>query len=106
MPPELARRARTVAAAIRSGELGPKRHAEVVALLSEVTEASLRWFFERPVEELGGGPTLRATVRLGASGATRAIRLGLGRVLPRIRQDRWCRIADYIEESIHAERVD
>ncbi|HEU0195871.1 MAG TPA: hypothetical protein VFQ88_01475 [Nevskiaceae bacterium] len=98
--PELLAEVRRVVAAIRAGEVGPGRHAEVVDLVARLTEASMNWFFVRPAAELGLNVALRGVVHVGVNGAVKMIRVGLGRALPRVKAERWPRIADYLEESV------
>ncbi|TAM11237.1 MAG: hypothetical protein EPN72_03945 [Nevskiaceae bacterium] len=98
--PELAAQALRMADDIRSGRLGPERHAEVVALIGKLTETTLEWFFIRPLDSLGVGFALRSAVKLGLASASRAIRIGFGQVIPKIHRDHWTKLADYLEESV------
>lgn len=103
MPNDLVDEARAVIADIRAGDLGPDDHARVVDLIARMTEAGLRHFFIKPLPELDIGPTLRALVQVGLGSAAKAVRMGLGRVIPKIKAERWPRLADFLEQAVGGE---
>lgn len=100
LPADLAREAREVIAGIRAGTLGPDQHARVVDLIARMTEAGLRHFFIKPLPELGIGPTLRGLVQVGLGSAAKAVRMGLARVIPKIKAEHWPQVADLLEDAV------
>lgn len=100
LPESLVAEARGVVAQIRAGDMGPADHAALVDLIARMTEAGLTHFFIKPLKELDIGPTLRGLVQVGLGSANKAIRMGLGRVIPKVKAERWPRIADFIEDAV------
>lgn len=103
LPEDLVDEVRATIDAIRDGSLGPSSHARVVDLIARMTDASFKHFFIAPLSDLDVGPTLRGLINVGLGSATKAVRMGLGRVLPKISAARWPRIADFLEAAVGAE---
>lgn len=75
--------------------------SDITALISKLTEASLDYYFTRPVRELGAGRTLLGIVAVGNRGAQKVLRGGMQQVLSRLNQEQILQIADYIEECFY-----
>lgn len=73
----------------------------VTAMIAKLTEASLEYYFMRPVRELGGGRTLQGVVSMGNRGAQKVLRGGMQQVLSRFNQQQILQVADYIEECFY-----
>ncbi len=73
----------------------------ITNVISKLTEASLDYYFTRPVRELGAGRTLLGIVAVGNRGAQKVLRGGMQQVLTRFNQQQILQIADYIEECFY-----
>lgn len=98
--PELAAEALRVAEAIKSGKLGPKDADQVIDVVSKMTEASMHHFFVKPIQTFGGGMTMRGFAEFGVSSASKAIRFGLKKILPKLKQEQWQQIGTLLDEAL------
>lgn len=73
----------------------------ITAVISKLTEASLDYYFTRPVRELGAGRTLMGIVAVGNRGAQKVLRGGMAQVMARFNQQQILQVADYIEECFY-----
>lgn len=98
---DLATQAQALVDKIRAadGEIGDT--GQITAVISRLTEASLDYYFTRPVRELGGGRTVTGIVTMGNRGAVQVIRRGLKQVMNRFNREQILRVADYLEDSFY-----
>lgn len=96
----LAERAVATATRIRNGELQPRHSDEVIKVVAEMTEVALSHFFVKPVKDFGGSMTMRGVAEMGVSGSVRAVRFGLGKILPKLDQKQWTMVADFLDQSL------
>lgn len=73
----------------------------ITDVITRLTEASLDYYFTRPVRELGAGRTLQGIVAMGNRGAIKVIRGGMQQVLSRMNRQQILQVADYIEECFY-----
>jgi hypothetical protein len=96
----LAQRAVATADRIRSGELQPRQADVVVKVVCEMTEVAMTHFFVKPVKDFGGGIAMRGMAEMGVSGSVKAVRFGLGKILPKLDQRQWTMVADFLDQSL------
>lgn len=75
--------------------------SRITDVISKLTQASLDYYFTRPVRELGAGRTLLGVVAVGNKGALKVIRGGMQQVMSRFNQQQILQVADYIEECFY-----
>jgi hypothetical protein len=96
----LAAKAVSTAEKIRSGQLQPRDSEQVIKVVAEMTEVALTHFFVKPVKDFGGSITMRGIAEMGVSGSVKAVRFGLGKILPKLDQKQWTMVADFLDQSL------
>lgn len=95
---ELARRTRDIVARLRQDpEMVPRR--DVVALVCDLTQASLDYHFVRPLSELGVGFAMRKGIQVALNGTVRVIDKSMHQVLKSLDANHYAKLADYIEQA-------
>lgn len=100
IPAPLSERATATAARIRSGALQPRDSEQVIKVVAEMTEVALTHFFVKPVKDFGGSITMRGIAEMGVSGSVKAVRFGLGKILPKLDGKQWTMVADFLDQSL------
>lgn len=100
IPDTLATRARELVAGIRAGRL-TQQDAELVAgVVIEITETVMRHTFQRPVRILGLNAALSGIIDFGVGSSVKACRYGIRKVMPKLKDEQWTQLADFIEEAL------
>ncbi len=99
--PALAQEALRVAQQIRSGELTADKSAAVVDVVARMTAQVLNHFFVKPVDAFGGGMTMKGVAEFGVRSAGKGIRMGLSKMLPRLKPAQWKQVADFLDGSLY-----
>lgn len=95
---ELAGRARQTIEDLRHAPEQVNRD-QVVELIAELTETSFDYHFQRPLRALGVGFGTRKSIDYGLKGAMRVIRSSMQRVIRSLEQDRYAKVADFLEDA-------
>ncbi|MEK6806789.1 MAG: hypothetical protein AABY95_09100 [Pseudomonadota bacterium] len=99
--PALAQEALSVAKKIRSGEVTPDHAEDVIGVIGKMTTQVMHHFFVKPVDKFGGGMTMKGVAEFGVRSATKGIRFGLTKMLPRLKPAQWKQVADFLDDSLY-----
>lgn len=99
--PALAQEAINISRQIRSGELTTDDAAKVIEVVAKMTSQVLNHFFVKPVDSFGGGFTMKGVAEFGVRSAAKGIRLGLSKMLPRLKPAQWKQVADFLDGSLY-----
>ena len=72
---------------------------EIIQLIIDMTDASFKYHFVRPLKGLGVGFATRTSIDVGLLGAMRVIRSSLSRVVGHLSDDQAVKLADYLADA-------
>ena len=72
---------------------------EIIQLIIDMTDASFKYHFVRPLKGLGVGFATRTSIDVGLLGAMRVIRTSLSRVVGHLSDDQAVKLADYLDDA-------
>lgn len=97
---DLRRRCEEVLAAVRE-DGDPRPHVdELAAVVVEMTDAGLDFYFLLPLELAEAGAVARGTARVGIAAARRGIPTVIRRVVASLSDDQLLRIVDFIDDIL------
>ncbi len=99
--PALAQEAINISKQIRSGEVTTDEASRVIEVVAKMTSQVLNHFFVKPVDSFGGGYAMKGVAEFGVRSASRGIRMGLSKMLPRLKPAQWKQVADFLDGSLY-----
>ena len=94
----LEQRTRDVIERLREAPVSVPR-GELVDLVGELSSASFDYHFLRPLKGLGVGFATRKSIHAAISGTVRIIRSSMQQVVKNMPDERYAKLADYIEDA-------
>jgi hypothetical protein len=98
--PELMARAEATLQAVRQNPEHPPHVQDLVAVILELTENGLDYYFLEPLRRMRVGAMGMTTARLGIAAAGRSIQAIVRRVLSSLNEEQILSIAEFVDELL------
>jgi len=98
---EMAQQVLSVAEALRAGSYSQRDMEPVIEVVCDMSDVVMRYFFQQPARDFGLSVSLRSIVDLSVASASKTVRFGLSRVLPKLNDAQRRQLGEFLLSTIH-----